>query len=515
MKRKLIIRADANTQIGTGHTMRCIALAQAWQDRGGNVTFLSHCESKALHQRIVDEGFEFIPIEKPHPAPRDLEQVLKQLETRNSKLETWFVLDGYHFTPDYQKAIRKKSCRLLVIDDMAHLDHYDTDILLNQNIHASSLLYVCNNDTVKLLGCEYVLLRREFLKYKDWKREIPDKAKNILVTMGGSDPDNVTVKVIEALKLLNKPDITVRIIIGPANPHKEMLRKAIISADFKIELLIDPSNIPELMSWADLAISAGGSTCWEMAFMGLPNIIIVIADNQSGIAKGLSNAGAGINWGWHENITLKQCTQKLKEIAEDKSKRICLSEQGKRLLDGKGRQRVIRAMVAGQIKLRRVEENDCELLWKWANDPIVRQSSFNSKDIAWQDHHTWFLNKQNDTNCIQYIAISEHNVPIGQIRFDVKDSIADIGYSIAQDFRGMGLGQMLLKKGIELFCSEQENILTIQGCVKKGNMPSRRSFQDVGFLESRESAVDGNDVTSTRSKIIYNYFRQGKYDQST
>ena len=198
----LVIRADANSQIGIGHVMRCIALAQTWQDRGGKVTFLSHCDSEALHQRIIDEGFDFIPIEKPCPKPNDLSFTLKMLSAISHKLSAaslWLALDGYHFTPDYQKAIRENGYKLLVIDDMAHLDHYHADILLNQNIYASSLHYSCDRETVKLLGCEYVLLRREFLKYKDWKREIPEKAKKILVTMGGSDPDDVTLKVIRAL----------------------------------------------------------------------------------------------------------------------------------------------------------------------------------------------------------------------------------------------------------------------------------------------------------------------------
>jgi spore coat polysaccharide biosynthesis predicted glycosyltransferase SpsG len=196
MKQNLIIRADADAHMGTGHIMRCIALAQAWQERGGDVTFLSHCDSEALRKRVIDEGFDFIPIEKPHPDSYDLGHTLKILEQfkiQNSKFKTWFVIDGYHFTPHYQKAIRENGYKLLVIDDMAHLDHYHADILLNQNIHASSLHYSCDRDTVKLMGCEYVLLRKEFLKYKDCKREIPEKAKKILVTMGGADPDNVTL----------------------------------------------------------------------------------------------------------------------------------------------------------------------------------------------------------------------------------------------------------------------------------------------------------------------------------
>lgn len=499
----LYIRADADSKIGTGHIMRCIALGQAWQDRGGKVAFLSHCESEVLHHRILDEGFEFVPIDKPHPDPQDLKQVFKQLETRNSELETWLVLDGYHFTQDYQKAIRNGKVHLLVIDDTNHLSHYHADILLNQNIHATKLAYHCGEDTTLLLGTRYLLLRREFLKYKDWKRGMSDRAKKIMVTFGGSDPDNVTLKVIKALNSLGDPTLEVKIVAGPANTNISSLEKEIHHSPFAIHLLSSPSNMPELMTWADIAISAGGSTCWELAFMGLPNIITVIADNQRGIAEELGNEGAVINCGWHEDITLKQYVQTLKEIVQDKGKRSSLAEQGKKLVDGNGARRIIRAMFVGQIKLRMAQGNDCELLWKWANDPNVRQSAFNSKNIAWEDHQVWFLNKQNETGCIQYIALSEQDVPMGQIRFDIKDSIADIDYSVDKDFRGMGLGQMLLKKGIELFCTQQEHPITIQGRVKKGNIPSNRTFQECGFLEVREDNFAENEATKTRTHIIY------------
>ena len=158
--KNLLIRADADTHIGIGHVMRCIALAQAWQHQGGDVTFLSHCHSDRLRQWIIDEGFELISIEKPHPDTSDLSFTLNKLSTDS----LWLVLDGYYFTPDYQKAIRENGYKLLVIDDMAHLDHYHADILLNQNIHSSSLPYSCTRDTVKLFNSQYVLLRREFLK---------------------------------------------------------------------------------------------------------------------------------------------------------------------------------------------------------------------------------------------------------------------------------------------------------------------------------------------------------------
>ena len=487
--------------------MRCIALAQAWQDRGGEVTFISHCESETLRQRIMNEGFGFISVENAHPNHNDLSQTLeflKQPSALNLRPSVaWLVLDGYHFTPEYQKAVRDAGIQLLVIDDMNHLPYYHADILLNQNIHAPDLKYHCDEDTTPLLGARYVLLRREFLKYRDLNRQIPDRVKNILVTLGGADPDNVTLKVIKALNLIGDPNIEVKIVVGAANQNIERLQNELSLSPFPFHLLPNVNNMAELMLWADVAVSAAGSTCWEMAFMGLPTSIIVIADNQIRIADELSNVGAGINWGWHENITSKQYTQIVTEIMQDKSKRSCLAEQGKRLVDGKGRQRIIGAMLAGQIKLRIAQENDCKLLWEWANDPEVRQSAFNSNNIEWEDHQVWFLNKQNETDCIQYIALSKNDVPIGQIRFDIKGSIAEIDYSIGKDFRRMGLGQMLLKKGIELFCAQQERSITIQGYVKKENAPSSRTFLSAGFIELRENDFAENVVADTRTHIIY------------
>ena len=354
MNKNLIIRADATTRIGTGHIMRCIALAQAWQDQGGDVTFLSHCDSEALHQRIIDEGFEFIPIEKPHPDPSDLNQTLKYLEgsalcflrsaPRSMPHALWLVLDGYHFTPDYQKAIRENGYRLLVIDDMAHLDHYQADILLNQNIHASNLHYSCDRDTVKLLGCEYVLLRREFLKYKGWEREIPDKATKILVTLGGADPDNVTLKVIEALNMLNTPDIEVKIVVGPSNPHKELLKNTMLHASCTMLCVENASNMPELMAWSDMAVTAAGSTCWELTFMSVPSITVVTSGNQQDVAKGLEKAGIFKTVGWGKEMNKVVLATELATLVQDKSLREKKSRLGRQLINGKGAKNIVYAL---------------------------------------------------------------------------------------------------------------------------------------------------------------------------
>ncbi|HAJ27438.1 MAG TPA: UDP-2,4-diacetamido-2,4,6-trideoxy-beta-L-altropyranose hydrolase [Syntrophus sp. (in: bacteria)] len=338
---RLYIRADADGKIGTGHIMRCIALAQAWKDHGGEVTFISHCEGEALRERISKEGFQFIAVNAPHPHSDDLSTTLGYLKCHSP---IWLVLDGYHFTPEYQKAIRDEGIRLLVIDDMNHLSYYHADILLNQNINAPDLKYHCDEDTTLLFGTRYVLLRREFLKYQDFKRQITVQARNILVTLGGADPENVTLKVIEALKLLDEPDISVRIIIGPANSHQESLRKALPTTLFDTELLVNPPNMPELMAWADMAVSGGGSTCWELALFGLPNIIIYCAENQRPIAEKLHEKELALNLGGHTELSLKSIAAAIDKMINNQVIRAKMVSKATGQIDGQGAAGVCQAI---------------------------------------------------------------------------------------------------------------------------------------------------------------------------
>jgi len=339
----LIIRSDANANIGIGHVMRCIALGQAWKDLGGDVTFLCCCERKILRQRIIEEGFHFIPINKAHPDPDDLYSTLELLSAnQHAQLakSPWLVLDGYHFTTNYQKTIRKNGYKLLIIDDMAHLDHYYANIILNQNIHASGLHYSCQRETIKLLGCKYVLLRKEFIDYKVGMRKIPDKANKILVTLGGEDSENVTLKVIKALNSLNDPDFEVKVVIGPANLNIDKLDNEIQCSSFKGHLVASVNRMPEFMAWADLAISGGGSTCWEMAFFGLPFLTIVLAENQESIATGLFEKGVSLDLGWHDKLSIERISRCLQDIIYNQNIREIFSSKGQQLLNGNGSKKV-------------------------------------------------------------------------------------------------------------------------------------------------------------------------------
>ena len=341
MKPSLVIRADAGTRQGTGHLMRCIALAEGWQAQGGQVHIVSACESEGLRQSIAQGGFRFTPVHHPFPHSADwhlLAPVLRDHE------KAWVVLDGYHFDSTYQSRIKETGCRLLVIDDMAHLPHYYADVLLNQNIHAPDLHYRCEPYTQLLLGNRYALLRSDFLTWRDWQRDIPAVASKVLVTLGGSDPQNQTTKVIRALKYMAMNGLEALVIMGPANDQVDSLHSVVGASGVSVRLIQNPANMAELMAWADVAISAAGSTCWELMCMGVPSLMLVMAENQQPIAGKIFEAETGVNLGWYHEVTEKQIATTLYSLIHDRNQREVMSRKGRELIDGLGSQRVISAL---------------------------------------------------------------------------------------------------------------------------------------------------------------------------
>ena len=475
----LLIRADANAKIGIGHVMRCLALAQSWKERGGQATFITACESEGLRRRLSDVGFQVITLERSYPDPADWE-ITSQVLTAHS--DAWVVLDGYHFDPAYQCQIKEAGHRLLVIDDMAHLDHYYADVVLNQNIHAEQLHYSCEPYTQLLLGTQYVLLRREFLKWQGWKPEIPEVARKVLVTLGGGDPDNVTLKVIQALRRVEVDELEAVVVVGESNPHYEELESAVQNSRVPVRLESSATNMPELMAWADVAIAAGGSTSWELAFMGLPNLILVLADNQRTVAERLDTVGVAVSLGWHKNLSPAELGRAVTHLLATTRKRAEMAQRGRQLVDGEGVTRVLMHIKGKTLRLRQVCEDDCSLLWEWANDPDVRAVSFSAEPIPWEHHVQWFKSKLNDPNCFFYVALDSEGVPVGQVRYDIDGNQTVIAVSIDQKFCGKGYGSAAIwLASQELFGAS--NIDMIHAYVKRGNEASARAFMKAGFRD--------------------------------
>ncbi len=314
---RLVIRADASAEIGTGHVMRCLALAQAWEELGGAVEWIT---SSFVGQDSI--------------VPADL-QSADQPQAG--------VLDGYHFTPDDQRGMRERFRPLLVIDDLADQPFYYADLLLNQNLHAHELSYHAEPHARLLAGPRYALLRREFRRWQGWQRPIAPEARRILVTMGGGDRDNLTLRVAEAIEQCGISGREVVVLAGAANPHVPALREWVRTRPgYRLEVAV--KDVTPLMTWADCAVTAAGSTCWESCFLGLPSAVVTLAPNQVPVARSLSATGAVFPLGWHADASMAQIAAGIVDHLLPLHCRQRMSCEGRGLVDGDGALRVAKAI---------------------------------------------------------------------------------------------------------------------------------------------------------------------------
>jgi UDP-2,4-diacetamido-2,4,6-trideoxy-beta-L-altropyranose hydrolase len=338
----LVVRADANAKIGTGHVMRSLALAQAWLESGGRATFLGRWENPAFRKRMREAGARFASLPGVHPDPADLRATLRLI----GELEPdWLVIDGHHFSPEYQKAARASGARVLVIDDLAQWPEYHADILVNQNLAAPDLPYVCDQDTELLLGMRYLMLRREFLRRSRYRHSVAPVARRILVTMGGSDPGDVTPKAIKALEMTDLPELEVVTVVGGDNPHLERLRAAAKETRLSVRFVRNAQNMPDLMTWADMALTTAGGTLCELLFMGCPTLSFTRVPVQDADYRTLERQGTMRCLGNEQVAKPEHVAVAVQDLARSAEVRRRMSALGRKLVDGKGAARVVRAML--------------------------------------------------------------------------------------------------------------------------------------------------------------------------
>lgn len=339
----LLIRADADDRIGTGHVMRCLAIAQAWQDGGGETHFAVARDIVGLRKRLEHETCELHPLDSPPGSVSDAQETCSLAQSLQAG---WIIVDGYHFDDSFQVWLKDSGRQFVLIDDHAHCQNYYADLVVNQNLHARESLYPRRDKNTRLLlGSKYALLRREFREWSNARRKIPRIARRILVTFGGSDPDNVTLRSFEALRMIASakglPHVEVVVVLGPGNRYADEIRSA--SADLKVSLEIvqNVSDMPQLMAWADLALGAGGSTCWERCLLSLPSLIVVLAENQREIAASLEEQQCAVDLGWYQEVSAKVIAEQVITLALDQERRRAMAKAARELVDGRGALRLV------------------------------------------------------------------------------------------------------------------------------------------------------------------------------
>jgi UDP-2,4-diacetamido-2,4,6-trideoxy-beta-L-altropyranose hydrolase len=341
----LCIRADADERIGIGHVMRCLALAQEWRRRGGSVRLISAMKSTPLIERVRAEGVEIAPMLAVPASAGDLEQTLE--EARNSGA-SWLLLDGYHFPRDYMLRVQAAGLHLLLMDDLADRDLSGIEVVLNQNAYASEAMHAhCRPRPQLLLGTQHTLIRREFLAWRA-PRATPQRANRVLVTLGGADVSNFTFLVLQGLQLIPARRLNVRVVIGATNQNIKSLEAELpaVRTIHDCELLLNPPDLPSLMNWSELTITAAGSTCWELCCLGVPQMVIETADNQRMMAPHLTRHQIAEVFGKLDETGLMEFSRRVADLLDNPAERAKLSQAASSLIDGAGARRVVDYMVA-------------------------------------------------------------------------------------------------------------------------------------------------------------------------
>jgi UDP-2,4-diacetamido-2,4,6-trideoxy-beta-L-altropyranose hydrolase len=314
----IAFRADASFDIGTGHVMRCLTLADTLRDRGAKCYFVCRAHEGNLLDTIDRRGYvaQALPCSGVQLAigrPRgeckskyaawlgadwetDVDQTITAL---GCSPVDWMIVDHYAIDARWERRLRPYARHIMVIDDLADRSH-DCDLLLDQNLGRSVSDYDnwVDKDCTVLVGPKYALLRPEFAKWRSYSlaRRGRLELKQLLVSMGGVDKDNVTSDVLVALKDCRLPlDCRITVVLGAHAPWKEQISCIAKQLPWVTEVLFDVTDMAKLLASSDVAIGAAGSSSWERCCLGIPSLIVVLADNQQLIAEALDAAGvAGI-----------------------------------------------------------------------------------------------------------------------------------------------------------------------------------------------------------------------------
>ena len=339
----LLIRADAGPEIGAGHVMRCLALAQAWQDRGGRVVFAMAQSTPGIRARLNDENCEIVRL---NAVIGDSQDAAGTVSTAREHNASWIVLDGYAFDARYQEHVRHSGCRLLYVDDLAACNRYHANIVLNPNLSGSEAQYVGRAHGAQLLvGTRYSLLRREFRRWANWTRTIPPVARKVLITLGGSTPRALALCVLDALSQIQSEVENAVFVVGATTEDFDSLNRAAQSLSKKVTFVKSATDMAALMTQADVALSAAGSTCWELCGLGLPSLMVDVADNQTAEALELDRQGYAKYIGSAATLDPDRLAQELRDLLRSEETRRILSRKDRELVDGRGAERVVSAML--------------------------------------------------------------------------------------------------------------------------------------------------------------------------
>lgn len=407
----------------------------------------------------------------------------------------WIVADHYGLDAQWERALCPHARQLMVIDDLANRLHA-CDLLLDQNFSLQNdqrYAGLVPKDCRLLLGPRYALLRAEYVRHRGRMITRGASPARVFVFFGGSDPDNLTGTALEALSRPGLHHLRVDVVIGVNNVNRERLQaQASMRPDTTIHGPLP--HLAGLMSEADLAIGAAGTTTWERMCLGIPSLVVSTAENQRPAAEALAQMGLIGYLGPAAQVGVAEIAAAIHRMISGEVDLGAQSLRGRLAVDGLGTLRVAECIdPTGRrlLALRDAQAEDAALFFDWANDPEVRRQSLNTQEIAWADHRRWFQSKLDD-RCSRIFVLEARSLPVGQIRFDVNDGEARVNFSLDSGYRGRDWGRSLVALGVRRMAEAGRMVFRAE--VKQTNPASAAVFARLGFRESQNRDAAGLTV---------------------
>lgn len=489
---KVAFRVDASSQIGTGHFMRCLTLADALRRQNARIRFVCRHLPDYLKAMLAEKGHEYSPLEGPscdtsqgNPTYAHWLGTSQSTDANDALLALsdhawdWLVVDHYALDASWESPLRKAAGRLLVIDDLANRRH-DCDLLLDQNFYSdmdgrySGLVPAhCR----LLLGPRYALLRDEFRLSREQLTRRNGPVRRVMVFFGGMDADNHTGRIVTALANHRIDGLHVDVVIGAQHPRREQIEAACNDQHFDCH--VQTGRMAELMARADLAIGAGGAATWERCCVGLPAIAVCTAGNQARQVADAASAGMLYAPEIRGDLTVA-IGKHFSALMENEGLRHLISLNAMKAVDGRGTLRTLEYMDSGKTEVRTAVQGDAKNLFDWRNQPAVRAVSRNSELIDWETHLKWFSSVLNNPDTLLLIG-QRGGSPVGVVRFDVAGDAAEVSIYLVPGTHVPGQGRELLNSAERWFAEKRHDVRELRATVLGDNVRSQRLFVGAGY----------------------------------
>ncbi len=503
----IAFRVDASIEMGSGHVMRCLTLADALKTQQRECLFLTRPHPGDFSDTIAERGHRVILLSKPqqffqkHEDDVDHAQWLGASQSQDAQ-ETisaltgihpnWLVVDHYAIDHRWHKLLRSHVKNILVIDDLADRV-YDCDLLLDQTFGRKETDYrkLVNKKTPLLLGSQYALLRPEFAKLRPEaivKRKEYKGIRRILVSMGGTDPHNVTTKVLQGLMTVEWQDQPiVDVVLSSKAPYLNKIIEQAKQSLLDVEVSVDVNNMAEYILKADLAIGAAGTSSWERCCLGLPTLIDVNVKNQEFVSKSLCLSNAVKMMRTQESFKTSDVKESVEYLIRSEKSWQAMSKEAFKITRGLGAKRIGLEMNppfsrnGSLVRIRPIKDEDLELLYEWQSDPQTRRYSHNSDVPTYIEHIAWVKKRIHDLNVFTEIIL-QATTPVGVIRLDPVNKASAaflVSIYISPEFYQLGIGKAALENIFRLMPNAE-----LRAEIYDDNIASKALFTGKGF-ESR------------------------------